>query len=192
MEQFNRNSYRKQSLMEEFLHSCLGKLAVLITFLIILLLIAMVTRPSDSMMRWQMEDNIRECLKANDSIQGDVIDDYVDNVGRIFTHADTTKTDKEQWDTYQQHNRMVINHHLGYKTAVVFNNVRPEGIRVGIGIFGSVIPTIKYSDLLMNTGTVRGEYGEQLIHKAPANAEDADFKPLPIEEPYHYNGSPDQ
>ena len=74
MEQFNSNTYKKQTATQEFTHSCLGKFIILVAISCILLLVAAVTCPSDSMMRWQMEDNIRECLKASDSIQNDVID----------------------------------------------------------------------------------------------------------------------
>lgn len=192
MEQFNRKTYKKQTALEEFRHSCLGKIVILLAILAVAYLLAMVTRPTDSMMRWQTEDNIRECLQASDSIQSDIIDDYVGNIGRVFTHADTTKTDKAQWKTYQQHNHLVVYRHPGYKTTYIYNNVHPQGVRVGIGLFGIVFPTVKYSDLLMNTEAVRGEYGEQLIPKTSPTTEDSVDTPVSPIEPYHYNGSQEQ
>ena len=213
MEQFNRKTYKKQTALEEFRHSCLGKIVILLVLFVVLLLIAMVTRPTDSMMQWQTEDNIRECLQASDSIQSDIIDDYVGNVGRVFTHADPMKTDTAQWNTFLRHNRLVVYQHLGYKTAYIYNNVHPQGVRVGIGLFGIVFPTVKYSDLLMNTDAVRGEYGQQLIRKTPAasdaatsdepsasdepadnsaSSDESTADPATSVQPYHYNGSPEQ
>ena len=189
MDQFNGNTYKKQTLFQEFTHSCLGKIIILLAISCILLLVAALTRPSDSMMRWQMEDNIHECLQASDSITNDAIDDYVGNIGRVFTHTDSTLTNPEMWETYRQLNKLEIYKHTFYKTAHIRNNIHPEGVRVGIGIFGIVIPTIKYADLLMNTGAVRGKYGERLIQDIalPDNYTGEN----PNIQPFHYQGDPD-
>ena len=189
MEQFNSKTYKKQTAIQEFRHSCLGKIIILIAFCCIVLVVAAMNRPSDSMMRWQMDDHIYECLQASDSITNDAIDDYVGNIGRIFTHTDSTLTDKEMLETYKQLNRLEIYTHTFYKTAYVRSNIHPEGVRVGIGIFGIVIPTIKYADLLMNTGAIRGDYGERLIRDItlPSNYTGEN----PNVQPYHYKGDPD-
>lgn len=189
MEQFNPNTYKKRTALQEFLNSCVGRLTILIGLVVLVLLVAFLTRPTNNMMYWQMEDNIRECLDDSDSIQSDAIDDYVGNIGRIFTHADTAKTNKEQWATYNKYNRLAVYSHPFYKTAYVHHNINPEGVRVGIGLFGIVIPTVKYSDLLMNTGNIRGEYGEKLIRDTVAPA--PDLGENPHVEPYHYLGNPD-
>lgn len=189
MEQFNSNTYKKENMLQQFTHSCLGRIIILAGIAVILIIIAALTRPTNSMMQWQMNDNIHECLQASDSIQSDDIDDYVENLGRIFTHADTTLTNPEQWETYEALNRLEIYSHALYKTAHIINNLHPEGIRVGIGIFGIVIPTIKYSDLLMNTGAVRGDYGKRLIRDTPIPDEYTGDNPNI--QPYHYKGNPD-
>ena len=62
MEQFNPSTYKKDGAAKEFTHSCLGKIIIVTVIAIILMIIAALTRPSDSMMVWQMEDNIHECL----------------------------------------------------------------------------------------------------------------------------------
>ena len=167
MEQFNSNTYKKQTAVQEFTHSCLGKIIILLAIGCILLVVAAMTRPSDSMMRWQMEDNIHECLQASDSITNDAIDDYVGNIGRVFTHTDSTLTNPEMWETYKQLNKLEIYSHLFY----------------------IVIPTIKYADLLMNTGAVRGDYGKRLIRDItlPSNYTGEN----PNVQPYHYQGDPD-
>lgn len=101
MEQDNRNSYRtKQSLPQEFYHSCLGKIIILLVFLFVLFVIAVITVPSDKKMETEMLDNIRECIQQNDSIKGDAIDDAVANFSRIFTEADTTFDDKEAMEAF--------------------------------------------------------------------------------------------
>ena len=189
MEKFNSNSYKKQTVVQDFRHSCLGKLIILLVIIGVFAIIAMFTRPSDSMMLWQTEDNIKECLIASDSIQSDAIDDYVENLGRIFTHADSTEVDPETWKIFIDHNQVAIYPHAHFKTAYIHNYVKPEGVRVAIGIFGIVIPTIKYSDMLLNLGNVRGEYGEQLIRRG--NIPDNSLGENPNVQPYHYKGDAD-
>lgn len=189
MEQFNTNTYKKKGPWQEFTGSCLGKIVILAVIAIVLLLLAAITRPTESMMRWQMEDNIQQCLQSSDSIQSDVIDDYVGNIGRIFTHADSTETNPEQWETYKALNTLEINSHTFYRTARIVNNIHPEGVRVGVGLFGLVFPTIKYTDLLMNTGAVRGEYGRRLIRDI--SIPDTDLGENPNVQPFHYKGNPD-
>ena len=188
MDQFNSNTYKKKNAWQEFTHSCLGKIIILAVIAVILVVIAALSRPTDSMMEWQMNDNIHECLQASDSIKSDDIDDYVGNLGRIFTHADTTLTNPEQLETYKALNRLAIYSHPLYRTAHIINNLHPEGVRVGVGIFGIVIPTIKYSDLLMNTGAVRGDYGKRLIRDAVPDDYTGEN---PNIQPYHYKGNPD-
>ena len=188
MEQFNPNTYKKQSTAQQFTGSCLGKIIICAAICIILLIVAALTRPSDSYMRWQMEDNITECIAASDSIESDIIDDYVGNIGRIFTHADSTDVNPELWETYRQLNKLEIYPHLLFKTARIINNIHPEGVRVGIGLFGIVIPTVKYSDLLMNTGAVRGDYNQKLTNTPVPEMYTGDN---PNIQPFHYKGNPD-
>lgn len=189
MEQFNSNTYKKPTPWQEFTNSCLGKIIILAVIACILVVLAAITRPTESMMQWQMEDNIQECLQSSDSIESDIIDDYVGNIGRVFTHADSTETNPEQWATYKQLNRLEIYSHTLFRTARIINNIHPEGVRVGIGLFGIVIPTVKYTDLLMNTGAVRGEYGERLIQDIVVPEEDLGENPNV--QPFHYKGNPD-
>ena len=189
MEQFNSNTYKKQTPFQEFYHSCLGKVIILAVVALVLTIVALMTVPTNSQMRWQMEDNIQECLQDNDSIQGDVIDDYVQNIGRIFTHADTTLTDKDQWATYNKYNKLEIYPHTLFSTARIHNNMHPEGVRVGLGLYGIVIPTIRYADLLMITGPIRGKYNKRLIQDIVIP--DEYIGDNPNLKPYHYKGNPD-
>ena len=163
MYQPDRGTYGKESYASMFFHSCLGKIVILVFLILALLLIARITIPSKEKMTAEMEDNIRECIQENDSIQGDKLDDMVGNVFRIFTKADTTANDKELVEAFYQYNKLQIYPHFFYSTARIHNNFRPEGTRVGIGIFGLVIPTVNFNDFLLRTGPVRREYNQQLI-----------------------------
>ena len=185
----NRGSYKKQSMAQQFVHSCLGKVIILIAACILLFIIALFTVPSDNQMKWQMEDNIRECLQDNDSIHGDKIDEAFSNVRRIFTHADTTVNDKERLETFHRLNKLEYYRHSFFSTAHVRNNIYPQGIREGIGIFGIVIPTINYDDFLMSEGPVRGKYNERLIKDM--YVPDDYLGDNPHLKPYHYKGNPD-
>ena len=188
MEQFNPNTYKKQSTAQQFTGSCLGKIIICAAIIIVLLIAAAITRPTDSYMRWQMEDNIMECIESSDSIESDIIDDYVGNLGRVFTHVDSTAIHKELLDTYRKLNKLEIYPYTFMKTARIINNIHPEGVRVGIGIFGIVIPTVKYSDLLMNTGAVRGDYNKKLLKDQVPEMYQGDN---PNIQPFHYKGNPD-
>ena len=168
MEQDNKNSYRtKQSLPQEFYHSCLGKIIILLVLLFVLFVIAVITVPSDEKMETEMMDNIRECIQQNDSIKGDAIDDAVANFSRIFTEADTTFNDKEVMEAFHKYNKLEIYRHSFYTTARLRNNLSAEGIRVGVGIFNLVIPTIKYSDIILFVSTIKNYNKERLIDPAP-------------------------
>ena len=189
MEQDNKNSYRtKQSLPQEFYHSCLGKIVILLVFLLILFVIAVITKPSDEKMQTEMMDNIRECIQQNDSIKGDAIDDAVANISRIFTEADTTVNDKEAMEAFDKYNKLEIYRHSFYSTARLRNNLSAEGIRVGVGIFNLVIPTVKYSDIILFVSTIKNYNKERLIDPVP---QDDYIGENPNVTEYHYLGDPD-
>jgi hypothetical protein len=189
MELYNRNSYKKKSLVAEFFNSCLGKIVILIAICLVLMVVALMSVPSDEKIMAEMNDNIRECIQDNDPIRGDAIDAFVDNINNIFTQADTLRNDKEVMIAYRKYNRLKIYHHALFSTAHILNNMKPEGVRVGIGIFGMVIPTVAFSDLLISAGPARGNYNERLINDAPLP--DWDPGENPNINPYHYQGNPD-
>ena len=190
MEQDTRNSYRtKESLFQEFYHSCLGKIIILLAFIGVLLLIALFTKPSDEKMRNEMMDNIRQCIQDNDSIKGDGIDDAVANFSRIFTNADTAFNDKEAMEAFEKYNKLEIYRHPFYVTARLRNNLNPEGIRVGVGFYRMVIPTIKYSDIILFISTLKNYNKERLIEPS---TQDEYVGENPNIKEYHYLGDPDQ
>lgn len=189
MEQDAKNSYRtKQSVAQEFYHSCLGKIVILIAILLVLFVVAVITVPSEAKMQSEMMDDILECIHDNDSIKGDGIDDTIANFGRIFSEADSTEADKELLEAFNKYNKLEIYRHSFYSTARLRNNLSAEGIRVGVGIFGFVIPTIKYSDIILFVSTFKNYNKERLIDP-PSQDEYVGENPN-IKE-YHYLGDPD-
>ena len=156
MNQSSRINYGRsnETVSQAFMHSCFGKLLIFAAILVVLLVIAYFTAPTEKEMREEMNDNIMECMEMNDSIRGDKIDDYVHNIGFIFTTADTTKVGKEWREAFDKYNRLEIYRHAFFTTAYIYNNIRAEGVRVGIGAFGVVVPTVNFNDFLLRTGPV--------------------------------------
>ncbi len=148
--------------MHEFWHSCLGKLVFLAAFIGVILIIAAMTVPDEQTMEEEMTDNIRQCIEANDSIKTDWIDDAVNNVGYIFTTADSIP-DQELIDNFNQCNELKYYRHSFYATTLLHNNFKPEGIRAGIGIFGIVIPTVNFNDFLFRIGPMHKGYEQKII-----------------------------
>lgn len=165
MEQTDRGSYRtKETLLQEFYHSCFGKLVILAGFIGVLLVIAYFTVPDKETMMDEMNDNIRQCIEANDSIKTDWIDDAVNNVGYIFTHADSIPNE-EIIANFERYNKLEYYGHTFYATTLLHNNFRPEGIRVGVGIFGIVIPTVNFNDFLFKLGPMHKGYNQKILQR---------------------------
>ncbi|MDE5570999.1 MAG: hypothetical protein K2M96_05765 [Prevotella sp.] len=189
MEQFNKNTYKKQNLSQEFYHSCLGKVIILAVISLILTIIAALTVPTEEVTRIETEGNIRQCLQDNDSIKGDIIDEMVWNIARTFSEPDSTLDNKELLEACWKHNKIETYSHTLFTTAYVRNNTHPEGARVGIGIFGTVVSTVYYTDLVLNLGAVRGKYNQRLIQDVVVP--DEYIGDNPNLKPYHYKGNPD-
>ena len=189
MDQFNKNTYKKKSLFQEFYGSCLGKIIILAGFLLVLFIMAVISVPTDTVMLQETEDNIRQCLQDNDSIKGDIIDEMVSNINRTYSEADTTVNDKDIMDAYHKYNTLEVVDHTWYKMTRLINNTHPQGIRVGWGIFGTVISTVYYNDMVLTTGPVRGSYNKKLLQDPLVN--DYDSTSNPNLQPYHYQGNPD-
>ena len=95
-------------------------------------------------------------------IKADEIDEMINNITRSFLTADTTKTNPEVLKAFLKYNRLVVYTHPGFQTVHVVNSIYPQGCRISIGIFSSVISTIRYEDLVVSTGAARGDYNKQL------------------------------
>ena len=191
MDQTSTGGFKKnESPFQAFYHSCLGKLAILGGILILLFIVALMTKPTQEEMEMEMVDNILQCIQANDSIQGDNIDDQVNNLNNMFSKADTAKIHKDLLKSLKKNNRLEIYNHSFFRTAYILNNIHPEGVRVGVGMFGVVYPTVIYKDLLLNVGPMQKNYKDGVIRTGTINTHD--FGSNPAVKPYHYQGDPDQ
>ena len=186
----NGNFKKNESPLQAFYHSCLGKIAILIGILILLFIVAIMTKPTQEEMEMEMVDNILQCIQANDSIQGDDIDDQVNNMNSVFSRADTAKINKELLTSLKKNNKLEIYNHSFFRTAYIINNIHPAGVRVGVGMFSVVYPTVLYKDLLLNVGPMQKKYKDGVIRTGTINNHDLGTNPAV--KPYHYQGDPDQ
>ena len=189
MDTTNRSTYKRQSMSSEFTNSCLGKLIILAVIGVILLIVAVVTVPSEEEMRVQMEDNIRQCIQDNYEKRCDPVDEFFNNMFRPFTEADTTFNDKEILKIFNRNNRLEVYQHTLFSTARIVNHMYPEGLREGIGIFGFIIPLLSYDDFLMTEGNVRGKGNDNTINDT--SIPEIDYGDNPMLKPYHYKDNPD-
>lgn len=191
MDQTSNGNFKKnESPIQAFYHSCLGKIAILIGILILLFIVAIMTKPTQEDMEMEMVDNILQCIQANDSIQGDDIDDQVNNMNSVFSRADTAKINKELLTSLKKNNKLEIYNHSFFRTAYIINNIHPAGVRVGVGMFSVVYPTVLYKDLLLNVGPMQKKYKDGVIRTGTINNHDLGTNPAV--KPYHYQGDPDQ
>ena len=188
----NTNFKTNESFTQEFTRSCLGRIIIAGVIVLVALIVAYFTAPKESDMDLEMTDNIMQCLEVNDSIKGDAVDDYVHNLTFIFTTSDTTMIPKDVLDTYYKYNRLESFRNTFHSTSYIHNNMHPEGVRVGFGIFGIIIPTVLYSDILLDVGPVHKGY-EQKLNQAPVATQDEeeDLGENPNIQPFHYKGDED-
>jgi hypothetical protein len=159
MYQSDRGGYRtNESFFGMIWNSCLGKTVILLLILGLIALIACITRPSEQHMREEMMDNIRQCIERNDSLQTDALDDAIANIGYIFTSADSV-VNQELMANFKRYNRLEFYDHTFYSVMRVYNNFHIDGLRCCLGIFGVVIPTINFKDLLLRDGPIQTDEG---------------------------------
>jgi len=190
MYQSDRGNYRtNEPMTKAFMHSCLGRFIILAGILVVLLFIAYFTTPTEKDMMAEMQDNIMQCIEENDSIKGDAIDDFVHNLGFIFTSADSMNVDEEVRKAYHKYNRLEVYRHTFYATAYLHNNLNTNGIRVGVGFMGLIIPTVLYKDILLDVGPVHKGYEQKLIQQTVIP--DNDMGKTPNIQEFHYKRNPD-
>jgi hypothetical protein len=188
--QRGRDNYKtKESFAQMFYHSCLGKFVIVAAVLLVLLIIAFFTAPKESVMADEMMDNIVQCIAENDSIKTDDLDDTVNNIGFIFTTADPAAVDTSLINAFYKYNRLECKRHAFHTTARVFNNFRPDGHLAGIGIFGIIIPTVHFSDLILRVDPIHKGYGNKLINNNSNTSGEYVGSQPPIQE-YHYKHDP--
>lgn len=171
MYQADKTSYKKDSTAKLFFRSGFGKFCIVVLIVVAVVFVASVSVPSDSYMESETIDAIRQCLEDKQTHQPDKVDEGVRNFLTIFTDADTTKTAEVMKDFYH-YNRLAIYPHALYSTARIHNNLHSDGVRVAVGIFGVVIPTISISDLILRSAPVRGEYNKKIIKEVIGDDEE--------------------
>ena len=184
----NTNFKTNQSFTQEFTRSCLGRIIIAGVILLVAMLVAYFTAPKEADMNLEMTDNIMQCLEVNTETKGDVVDDYVHNLAFVFTTADTTMIPKDILDTYYKYNRLESYRHTFFSTTYIHNNMHPEGTRVGFGIFGVIIPTVLYEDILLDVGPVHKGYEQKLNQEVIGKPEDEDLGENPNITEFHYKG----
>jgi hypothetical protein len=182
------NFKQKETMGHAFANSCLGRIVIFLCIIVVLLIIAIFTKPSKKVMAAEATDGVLECIENNDSIKGDKIDDYITNLAHIFTTADTTQINSELLDGLKKYNRMEIHDHMFYRTAYLHNNVHPEGVRIAFGAYGLVLPTVTYDDLLLYIGKMHGEFNKAILRNS-VNEQDMGTS-NPVKE-FHYKGDPE-
>ena len=84
---------------------------------------------------------------------------------------------------------MEIYHHPLYSTAYIFNNMHPEGVRIGVGVYGLVVPTLTFHDLLLDEGPMHKGYNQKIIRTGVIP--DNDLGTNPNIQEFHYKRNPD-
>lgn len=185
MFQPDRGDYRKQpSTLSLFFRSCLGKIVILLGIVVILMIVANLTRPDEQTMNDEMYDNVRQWIESTDSLDTDWMDDAVTNLNYTFTHAGP-EPNKELMKNFTDHNRLSPHIHAFYSTMHIYNTFLSEGERCGFGIFGMVIPTVNFNKYLMHEEPMRGDYNQPLVDP---NGQNEYLGENPGLEPFRYNG----
>lgn len=166
MHQTDRGTYRKdESAFRKFRRSCLGKIVIALVVFILLLIVAWLTNPSDKKMREEMDDNIKQSIWSRDSITADGLDIFVSNVGHTFTHWNDSVTDdmKNRWRRFNDNNRKDYYDHTFFTTMYINCNFKGVTKRVGLGIFGLVIPLVDFNQFVPREGPMPDYQDPKLI-----------------------------
>lgn len=161
--QSNKSEYHKQSLASEFMRSCLGKVIMLVAVILLFLLAAKLTVPSDEQMMFGTLDGVCQCIQQSHGVPGDKSDDIVRNgIATISHETDSAKKDTILAD-FHKFNRVEIYHHTFFSTAYIISNFNSRGERAAVGILGMVIPTVNFNDFVLRNGPIRKEYNQRII-----------------------------
>ena len=166
MEQMENGEFRtKESVFKQFRHTCLGKIVIALVIFVILLIIAWLTNPSDTKMRTEMEDNIKQSIWSRDSIEADGLDIFVSNIGHTFTHWSDSVTEdmKSRMHRFNNNNRKEYYDHTFFTTMHINCNFKGVDKRVGLGIFGMVIPLVDFNQFVPREGPLPNYDNPRLV-----------------------------
>ena len=184
----NRGTYKKNDSFKEVNKGCIGRTLKFGVVIILLLILASISVPSERRMKEAVINSSIICVMANLQHAEDESDDIVRNIKAMVTSVDP-KLEKSltSMKFYHQLNTIKIYPHALYSTASIHNVAHPSGTRVAIGIFGIIIPTVSMSDFLLRTDVIRKEYknGEIIVNKPAVDTEtehlyDDDYNPYEL------------
>ena len=184
--QTDNGSFRtKESGFKKFRHSCLGKIVIALGVLLILMIVAWLTNPSEKKMRAEMLDNIRQSIESRDSIEADWMDIFVSCIGHTFTNAEG-EPNKARLALFEKFNQQEYFDNTFFSTMHVYNSVKAVDECCGIGIFGLVIPIANFNKFLPREGPMRTEYNQPLIQ--PSTGESDEYYGETDVDVFHYEG----
>ena len=161
--QTNKSEYHKETLAAEIKKSCLEKVIMLVAVMLLLMLSAKLTIPSDEQMMYGTLDGVCQCIQDSHGVPGDKSDDIVRNgIATVSHETDSAKKDTILAD-FKKFNRVEIYHHTFFSTAYIISNFNSRGARAAVGIFGLVIPTVNFNDFVLRNGPIRKEYNQRII-----------------------------
>ena len=161
--QTNKSEYHKETLAAEIKKSCLAKVIMLVAVMLLLMLSAKLTIPSDKQMMYGTLDGVCQCIQDSHGVPGDKSDDIVRNgIATVSHETDSAKKDTILAD-FKKFNRVEIYHHTFFSTAYIISNFNSRGARAAVGIFGLVIPTVNFNDFVLRNGPIRKEYNQRII-----------------------------
>ena len=161
--QTNKSEYHKETLAAEIKKSCLAKVIMLVAVILLFMLAAKLTIPSDEQMMYGTLDGVCQCIQDSHGVPGDKSDDIVRNgIATVSHETDSAKKDTILAD-FKKFNRVEIYHHTFFSTAYIISNFNSRGARAAVGIFGLVIPTVNFNDFVLRNGPIRKEYNQRII-----------------------------
>lgn len=161
--QTNKSEYHKETLAAEIKKSCLAKVIMLVAVILLFMLAAKLTIPSDEQMMYGTLDGVCQCIQDSHGVPGDKSDDIVRNgIATVSHETDSAKKDTILAD-FKKFNRVEIYHHTFFSTAYIISNFNSRGARAAVGIFGLVIPTVNFNDFILRNGPIRKEYNQRII-----------------------------
>ena len=161
--QTNKSEYHKETLAAEIKKSCLAKVIMLVAVMLLFMLSAKLTIPSDEQMMYGTLDGVCQCIQDSHGVPGDKSDDIVRNgIATVSHETDSAKKDTILAD-FKKFNRVEIYHHTFFSTAYIISNFNSRGARAAVGIFGLVIPTVNFNDFVLRNGPIRKEYNQRII-----------------------------
>ena len=161
--QTNKSEYHKETLAAEIKKSCLAKVIMLVAVMLLLMLSAKLTIPSDEQMMYGTLDGVCQCIQDSHGVPGDKSDDIVRNgIATVSHETDSAKKDTILAD-FKEFNHVEIYHHTFFSTAYIISNFNSRGARAAVGIFGLVIPTVNFNDFVLRNGPIRKEYNQRII-----------------------------